>query len=307
MAVPIKRIDAVRKFNRFYTKHVGALNEGLLNSRFSLTEMRVLYELYAGENLTARDLSKSLSLDPAYLSRLLKKFKSEGLLKTERSATDGRQRFLTFTEEGKCAFTPFIEASRNEVTAILDPLSDATQTRLLAAMDYIASVLNPADEKSNPVVLRGHRPGDIGWVIHRHAVLYAREYGFDSSFEALVAQVAGEFLTNFDPQFEHCWIAERNDEILGSVFLVKKTKTTAQLRLLYVEPTARGLGVGRKLIDECIRFANHKHYEKLTLWTNSTLHAAIHLYEEAGFEMVEEEPHHSFGQDLVGQIWDLKL
>ncbi|MCC3304217.1 helix-turn-helix domain-containing GNAT family N-acetyltransferase [Sneathiella sp. HT1-7] len=307
MSVSVKHIDAVRKFNRFYTKHVGALNEGLLNSRFSLTEMRVLYELYAGENLTAGDLSKSLSLDPAYLSRLLKKFKSEGLLKTEKSETDGRQRVLTFTQQGRRAFKPFIKASRDEVETILSSLSDATQIRLLAAMNYIASTLDPVDGKSDPVIIRSHRPGDIGWVIHRHAVLYAREYGFDSSFEALVAQVAGEFLTNFDPQFEHCWIAERNDEVLGSVFLVKKTTTTAQLRLLYVEPTARGLGVGRKLIDECIRFANHKHYEKLTLWTNSTLHAAIHLYEEAGFEMVEEEPHHSFGQDLVGQVWDLKL
>lgn len=307
MAVSEKRINAVRKFNRFYTKHVGALNEGLLNSRFSLTEMRVLYELYSGDNLTAGDLVKSLSLDPAYLSRILKKFKSEGLLKTAKSARDGRQRVLIFTEEGRRDFAPFIKASQDEVAAILTLLSDAEQIRLIEAMNLISSTLAPAEEMTDPVIIRSHRPGDIGWVIHRHGALYAQEYGFDSSFEALVAKVGEDFLTNYDPEFEHCWIAERNDVILGSVSLVKKDLSTAQLRLLYVEPTARGLGVGRKLVDECIRFARRKNYVKVTLWTNSTLHAAIHLYEEAGFKLIDEEPHHSFGQDLVGQTWDLIL
>ncbi|MBO0333836.1 MarR family transcriptional regulator [Sneathiella sp. CAU 1612] len=307
MAVSEKRINAVRKFNRFYTKHVGALNEGLLNSRFSLTEMRVLYELYSGDNLTAGDLVKSLSLDPAYLSRILKKFKSEGLLKTAKSARDGRQRVLIFTEEGRRDFTPFIKASQDEVAAILTLLSDAEQIRLIEAMNLISSTLAPAEEITDPVIIRSHRPGDIGWVIHRHGALYAQEYGFDSSFEALVAKVGEDFLTNYDPEFEHCWIAERNDVILGSVSLVKKDLSTAQLRLLYVEPTARGLGVGRKLVDECIRFARRKNYVKVTLWTNSTLYAAIHLYEEAGFKLIDEEPHHSFGQDLVGQTWDLIL
>jgi DNA-binding MarR family transcriptional regulator/GNAT superfamily N-acetyltransferase len=307
MTVSLKRIDAVRKFNRFYTKQIGALNEGLLKSRFSLTEMRVLYELYAGNNLTAGDLAKSLSLDPAYLSRLLKRFKSEGLLKTERSANDGRQRILTFTTEGRQAFTPFIQASRDEVATVLAPLSDASQIRLLAAMNYIASTLDPTGGKPDPVIIRSHRPGDIGWVIHRHGALYAQEYGFDTSFEALVASVGSDFLSNFDPEYEHCWIAERNDEILGSVFLVRKDETTAQLRLLYVEPTARGLGVGRKLVDECLHFARRKSYKSMTLWTNSILHAAIHLYKEAGFELVDEEAHHSFGQDLVGQNWELEL
>jgi len=307
MAVSEKRINAVRKFNRFYTKHVGALNEGLLNSRFSLTEMRVLYELYSGDNLTAGDLVKSLSLDPAYLSRILKKFKSEGLLKTAKSARDGRQRVLIFTEEGRRDFAPFIKASQDEVAAILTLLSDAEQIRLIEAMNLISSTLAPAEEITDPVIIRSHRPGDIGWVIHRHGALYAQEYGFDSSFEALVAKVGEDFLTNYDPEFEHCWIAERNDVILGSVSLVKKDLSTAQLRLLYVEPTARGLGVGRKLVDECIRFARRKNYVRVTLWTNSTLLAAIHLYEEAGFKLIDEEPHHSFGQDLVGQTWDLIL
>jgi DNA-binding MarR family transcriptional regulator/ribosomal protein S18 acetylase RimI-like enzyme len=307
MPVSIKRVDAVRKFNRFYTKHIGALNEGLLNSRFSLTEMRVLYELYAGQNVTAGDICKSLSLDPAYLSRILKKFKSDGLLITEKKADDGRQRILTFTEEGRHELTRFVQASRDEVSAILAPLSDTAQVRLLAAMDYIAAILDPEDDRSEPVIIRSHRPGDIGWVVHRHGVLYAEEYGFDTSFEALVAQVGSDFLTNFDPEYEHCWIAERNDEILGSVFLVKKDEATAQLRLLYVEPTARGLGIGRKLVDECIRFARRKQYKTITLWTNSILHAAIHLYEEAGFKLVEEETHYSFGQDLAGQTWDLDL
>lgn len=307
MSVSEKRIDAVRKFNRFYTKHVGALNEGLLNSRFSLTEMRVLYELYTGDNLTAGDLVKSLSLDPAYLSRLLKKFKSEGLLETAKSERDGRQRNLIFTEEGRRVFAPFITASQEEVAAILAPLSDAEQIRLLEAMNFISSTLGSSEGKPAPIVIRNHRPGDIGWVIHRHGALYAQEYGFDCSFEALVAKIGEGFLTSYDPEFERCWIAERNDVILGSVFLVKKDMSTAQLRLLYVEPTARGLGVGHKLVDECIRFARHKNYEKITLWTNSILHAAIHLYEEAGFMLVDEEPYHSFGQDLVGQTWELNL
>ncbi|MZR21678.1 GNAT family N-acetyltransferase [Sneathiella chungangensis] len=307
MAVSEDRIDAVREFNRFYTKHVGALNEGLLKSPFSLTEMRILYELHTANELMAADLAKSLSLDPAYLSRILKRFKSAGLIETLRSVTDRRQRVLTLTEEGRRVFAPYIKASRDEVAAVLDALSEAEQTKLLTAMQAILSTLDGARQKATPVIIRAHRPGDIGWVIHRHGSLYASEYGFDDSFEALVAKVAGEFLEKFDPAFEHCWIAERNGGILGSVFLVKKDKTTAQLRLLYVEPSARGLSVGRNLVNECIAFARQKKYKTLTLWTNSILHAAIHLYEDAGFKLVNEEPHHSFGQDLIGQTWDLTL
>ena len=301
------RIDAVRRFNRFYTKQVGALNEGLLKSPFSLTEMRILYELNAHDGLTAVDLVKSLSLDPAYLSRLLKRFKSAGLLKTARSEKDGRQWVLSMTDKGRDVFAPFIQASRDEVAAVLKPLSVPEQVKLLGAMETILTLLGETDEKKEPFVIRSHRPGDIGWVIHRHGFLYAKEYGFDESFEALVAKVAGAFLENHDPKTEHCWIAERSGEILGSVFLVKKDNETAQLRLLYVEPSARGLGVGRKLIEECINFARHSRYKTITLWTNSILTAAIHLYEEAGFQLMEEEKHHSFGHDLVGQIWDLTL
>ncbi|MZR31716.1 GNAT family N-acetyltransferase [Sneathiella litorea] len=307
MAVSEKRIDAVRRFNRFITKHIGALNEGLLNSRFSLTEMRVLYELHTNDGLTAGDLAKLLSLDPAYLSRLLKKFKSEDLINTVKSTADGRLRFLSLTNEGRRVFAPFIEASRAEVATILEPLSDAEQIRLIASMNFISSTLDSPEKGTDPIIIRSHRPGDIGWVIHRHAVLYAHEYGLDASFEALVAKIGGEFLENYKPEYEHCWIADRNDEILGSVFLVQKDESTAQLRLLYVEPTARGLGVGRNLIEECIQFAGRKQYKKITLWTNSILHAAIHLYEEAGFKLVDEQPHHSFGKDLVGQTWDLVL
>ncbi|MEX1036755.1 MAG: helix-turn-helix domain-containing GNAT family N-acetyltransferase, partial [Sneathiella sp.] len=301
------RIDAIREFNRFYTKQVGALNEGLLKSPFSLTEMRILYELNFGEKLTAGDLVKSLSLDPAYLSRLLKKFKTAGLLHTVRSKTDGRQRVLELTKEGRRVFAPYVKASRDEVAAILAPLSDQVQARLVEAMKVILSILDTEPEKPAPVFIRAHRPGDIGWVIHRHGALYATEYAFDESFEGLVAKVAGDFLQEHDPAYEHCWIAERNGDVLGSVFLMKKDDVTAQLRLLYVEPTARGLGVGRKLVEECVTFARRKRYQTLSLWTNSILHAAIHIYEEAGFKLTDEEPHHSFGQDLVGQNWDLKL
>ncbi|WP_340150633.1 helix-turn-helix domain-containing GNAT family N-acetyltransferase [uncultured Sneathiella sp.] len=307
MAISETRIDAIRAFNRFYTKQVGALNEGLLKSPFSLTEMRILYELNFGEKLTAGDLVKSLSLDPAYLSRLLKKFKTAGLLETIRSETDGRQRVLALTKEGRRVFAPYVKASRDEVAAMLTPLSDNEQARLVSSMQEILSILDTETDKADPVIIRAHHPGDIGWVIHRHGALYAQEYGFDESFEGLVAKVAGDFLQEHDPAYEHCWIAEKNSEILGSVFLVKKDKTTAQLRLLYVEPTARGLGVGRKLVDECTSFARRKQYKTLTLWTNSILHAAIHIYEEAGFKLMDEEPHHSFGQGLIGQNWDLEL
>ncbi|TNE40568.1 MAG: MarR family transcriptional regulator [Alphaproteobacteria bacterium] len=299
------RIDMIRRFNRFYTKQVGALNEGLLKSPFSLTEMRILYELNAHEGLSAIDLVRELSLDPAYLSRILKKFKHDGLLKTRRSENDGRQWLLSMTEKGRDVFAPYIKASRDEVAAMLAPLDEASQQKLAAAMHQILLTFNA--EEPVPVTLRAHKPGDMGWVIHRHGALYAEEYDFDETFEALVAGVAADFINNFDPEWEHCWIAERADEILGSIFLVKKDETTAKLRLLYVEPSARGLGVGRKLVTACLDFARAKGYKTVTLWTNSILHAAIHLYEEAGFKLMEEEAHHSFGQDLIGQNWDLEL
>lgn len=307
MDISETRIDAVRRFNRFYTKQVGALNEGLLKSKYSLTEMRILYELNAHDRLTAIDLVRELSLDPAYLSRILKKFKAAGLLKSTRSKEDGRQWVLAMTEKGRTDFTPYTKASRDEVAELLNPLSDQEQLKLLAAMKTILETFGEAGGTPASFTIRSHQSGDIGWVIRRHGQLYFEEYGFDETFEALVAKVAGEFLENHNPKTEHCWIAERDGDILGSIFLVRKTDRVAKLRLLYVEPSTRGQGVGRKLIEECLDFARYNHYETVTLWTNSILGAAIHLYEEAGFELMDEEAHHSFGCDLIGQNWDLQL
>jgi|TARA_R100000005_G_scaffold69194_3_gene37071 DNA-binding MarR family transcriptional regulator/N-acetylglutamate synthase-like GNAT family acetyltransferase len=302
-----ERIDTVREFNRFYTRHVGALNEGLLKSPYTLTEMRILYELHSAGILTAAELATRLSLDPAYLSRLLKKFRSSGIVGSNRSPEDGRLRLLSLTTEGAEHFAPYIKASRDEVAAVLDNLPEEKQKELLAVMRLIRATLGDETLKPAPVMIRPHRPGDMGWVIHRHGVLYAREYGFDDMFEALVARIAADFIGKFNPAMENCWIAEQEGEILGSVFLVQKQGGTAQLRLLYVEPSARGMGVGRKLVAECIEFARRKQYEKITLWTNSILHAAIHLYEEAGFILTEQEPYFDFGQHLVGQTWELDL
>jgi DNA-binding MarR family transcriptional regulator/GNAT superfamily N-acetyltransferase len=306
MTILTQQIDSVRRFNRFYTKHIGALNEGLLNSRFSLTEMRLLYELNAESGQSAAILSKKLGMDPAYLSRILKDFRSKGLIETYPNAADGRQRDISLTEFGRETFAPFIQASRDEVAAVFTPLTLSERKQLLNAMDTITDLLS--DERTKrPFVIRPHRAGDIGWVIHRHARLYSDEFGFDTSFEGLVATIAGEFLESHDPKCEQFWVAERDGNILGSICLVRKDKITAKLRLLYVEPSARGEGVGSKLIDECLSFARHAGYTQMTLWTQDILKPAIRLYEKAGFTLSSEEKHHSFGQDLIAQNWDLDL
>jgi len=303
----IADIDTVRHFNRFYTRHVGALNESLLNSDFSLTEMRILYELYAGEELTAASLNKDLSLDPAYLSRIIKKFKIKGLIKTAPSALDRRKTILSLTNLGRATFIPFLKTSQKEVDSILSRLTDRQKKELLRSMRSILTLLGDDTLAQNPVHIRSHQPGDIGWIIHSHGKLYAEEYEFDGTFEAMVAQIAGSFLENHDPKKEHCWIAERDGKILGSIFLVRKDDITAKLRMLYVSADARGDGVGRKLVSECLNFARQAGYKKVTLWTNDILTAAIKLYVEAGFQLVHEENHVSFGQDLTGQTWDLTL
>lgn len=302
-----RRVDAVRRFNRFYTKQIGVLHEGLLGSPYSLTEVRVLYELAHREQPTAAELGKELGLDAGYLSRILRGFEKRGLIARVRSRTDGRQSLLSLTADGKKAFAPLNARSHDEVVDMLGRLSAAEQDHLIGAMRVIEMLLGARPESKVPYLLRPHQPGDMGWITHRHGVLYAQEYGWDETFEALVAEIAAKFIQNFDPKRERCWIAEREREIVGSVFLVRRSKTVGKLRLMYVEPKARGLGIGSRLVEECIRFARQAGYRKMVLWTNSVLAAARHIYEKAGFRLVHEEPHHSFGHDLVGETWELKL
>ena len=300
-------VDAMRRFNRFYTKQIGVLHEGLLGSQFSLTEVRVLYELAHRKKPTATLLAKELDLDPGYLSRILRRFETRRLVGRCNSTTDGRQSLLSLTPRGRKVFAPLNARSHREVAAMLRTLSATEQRHLLSAMETIERLLGDRPTPQVPYLLRPHQPGDMGWVIHRHGVLYAQEYGWDERFEALVAEIAARFIQHLDPKCERCWIAERAGEIVGSVFLVKKSKTVAQLRLLLVEPAARGLGIGGRLVDECIRFSRQARYRKIVLWTNSVLYAARHIYEETGFRLVHQESHHSFGHDLIGETWELKL
>ena len=301
------RIAAVRRFSRFYTRQIGVLQEGLHRTPFSLTEARVLYELAHQDNLTASELGKDLGLDGGYLSRILRGFEQRGLLEKKASDSDGRQNLLRLTKAGHTAFVPVNAGSETEIGAMLQALPAAKQRRLVQAMRTIESLLSPKDPARPPYVLRTHQPGDIGWVISRHGALYAEEYGWDDTFEALVAEIAGNFIRNFDPKRERCWIAEVDGENVGSVFLVKQSEEEAKLRLLLIESHARGLGLGVRLVDECIRFARQKGYRRLTLWTNDVLVTARKIYERAGFKLKEEERHHSFGHDLVGQYWELPL
>jgi DNA-binding MarR family transcriptional regulator/GNAT superfamily N-acetyltransferase len=307
VVVPSEHIDAVRRFTRFYTRRIGVLHEGLLGSPFSLTEGRVLFELAQRDGLTASELGKGLGLDAGYLSRILKGFEEKGLLIRRTSERDGRRSLLSLTAKGRAGFEPLDAQSRDEVGAMLAELPGPAQATLVSAMRIVEGLLAPERNPEPAVVLRPHRPGDMGWVIHRQAVLYHEEYGWDESFEALVAEICAGFIKSFDPTGERCWIAELGGEIVGSVFLVRQSEEVAKLRLLYVEPKARGLGLGCRLVRECIRFAKEAGYARMTLWTNDILHAARRIYVAEGFRLVQEEKHHSFGHDLVGQNWDLDL
>lgn len=307
-AIPAnQKIDAVRGFNRFYTRQIGVLREGLLQSPFSLTEARVLYEIARRPQPTATELCQELGLDAGYLSRILSKFEKSGLVSRSASRSDGRRILLKLSAKGRRTFATLDIRQRGEVASMLRPISPAGQSELVQAMQRIESLLGGRSE-SRPYVLRAHQPGDMGWVIHRHGALYAQEYGYDEQFEALVAEIAARFIQNFDAKRERCWIAEKGGGIVGSVFLVKESKTAAKLRLLLVEPSARGLGIGKRLVDECIRFARQAGYRKIVLWTQSELPAARHVYQQAGFRLVEEKPHRSWGrEDLVSEIWELDL
>lgn len=303
-----QRIAAVRRFNRFYTPLIGLLNEGYLESPFSLTQVRVLYELAYRDKTTASELCAVLSVDAGYLSRILGAFRRKGLIEQKPSKVDGRQNLLSLTKRGRQVFRPLDQRSHDQVGALLGRLSAAHQLRVVDAMGDIERLLgaSPAEPKV-PYILRPPHSGDMGWVVQRHGSLYAEEYGWDEQFEALVASIVAKFIQQYDPKRERCWIAEREGEPVGSVFLVKESEAEARLRLMLVEPKARGLGIGTRLVDECLRFARSAAYGKVVLWTNSVLTAARHIYQKAGFQLVNEEPHHSFGQDLVGETWQLEL
>jgi DNA-binding MarR family transcriptional regulator/N-acetylglutamate synthase-like GNAT family acetyltransferase len=300
-------IGAVRGFNRFYTRQIGVLDEGLLKSQFSLTQARVLYELAHRENPSASELAKDLGLDAGYLSRILAGFEESGLVRRKRSAADARQSILSLTPKGRRVFAPLDARSSREVGAMLERLEPAERSRLVAAMRTIQALLGGAPQPAVPYILRPPQPGDFGWVAARHGAIYAQEYGWDEHFEALVAEIVAKFIREFDARRERCWIAEREGVPVGSVFVVRGSDEVAKLRLLLVEPKARGLGIGARLVSECIRFARQAGYRKITLWTNDILTAARRIYEAAGFRLVEETRHHSFGKDLVGQNWELDL
>jgi len=301
----LQTLTAMRQFNRFYTRQMGLLNEGLLASEFSLTEGRVLYELARCETTTARSLGRALMLDAGYLSRLLKKFEARGLICRSPSSNDGRALVLGLTVAGRAEFSALDQASCKQAASLVAHLNPAGQQRLLAAMQTITALLAPAAESTPAYILRPLQVGDIGWIIHRQGLYYAREFGFDKSFEALVAEIAAGFVKNFDPRRERCWIAERQGAIVGSVFLMRESDQTARLRLLYVEASARGLGIGRRLVDEAICFARGEGYQHVTLWTNAQLLAARRLYEGAGFKLGAEERGEKFGSDFHGQTWAL--
>lgn len=302
------RVAAVRRFNRFYTRQIGILDRGVLHSPFSLAEVRVLYEIVHRKEATAAELAGDLGLDPGYLSRMLRRFHKLGLLRRQTAADDGRRRLITLTEKGRRTFATLDERQDKDVAALLAPLPAAGQRRLVESMHAIEQLLDARTESKPSYVIRQHQPGDMGWVTYRHGVLYWQEYGYDERFEGLVAKIVAEFIAQLDPARERCWIAEQDGEIVGSVFLMKKSTTVAQLRLLYVEPATRGHGIGARLVDECIRFARRARYRKITLWTQSELLAARRIYQKAGFQLTGERPHDSWGRrGLVAQTWELTL
>jgi DNA-binding MarR family transcriptional regulator/N-acetylglutamate synthase-like GNAT family acetyltransferase len=303
------RIAAVRRFNRFYTRQIGLLRKSFLDSSFSLTEARVLYEIGQGEAPTATDIARKLDLDAGYLSRMLRALEKRGLIARVRSKTDARRSNLALTARGRRTFEPIEARSQHDAGAMLANLTNADQMRLVSAMRGIEELLGaePEDAPAPSCTLRQARPGDFGWMVARHAVLYKQDYGWTEPFEGLCAQIVADFVNNYDAKRERCWIAEIDGENVGCVMLVKDSKDVARLRLLLVEPKARGLGIGERLVDECTRFARKCGYRKITLWTHSVLIAARKIYERAGFKLVSTEKHNSWGKPVVGETWDLEL
>ncbi len=305
-----RQIEGARAFNRFYTRQLGLLDEGLHSSPFTLTEVRVLYELAHAPGQTPSDIAGFLHLDAGYLSRILKKFEERGMVRRERSSDDARSSHLGLTPTGEAEFAPLDRASSEQVRALLAPLPAADRQRLLNSMAVVERLLGREEEAPDArFTLRSHQPGDIGWAIERHGRIYADEFRWNEEFEGLVASLFGAFLQKHDPERERCWIAEANGRRAGCAFLVQNAESadSAQLRCLLVEPSARGLGIGRALVEACIQFARQAGYRRMILWTNDVLVAARRIYEAAGFDLFEEEPHHSFGHDLVGQTWAMDL
>ncbi|MGF1467980.1 MAG: GNAT family N-acetyltransferase [Sandaracinaceae bacterium] len=300
------QVEAVRRFSRMYTRRIGVLAEGLLGSPHSLVEARVIYELAQRRGVRATDLAAVLELDRGFLSRVLKRLERRGLVHRRPSARDGRVKELRLSPSGRRAFRGLDAASRRQIADLLSQTSDHDRRRLVQAMERVQAIVEPTPSEAE-VGLRGPRPGDLGWVVERHGALYHAEYGWSVAFEALVATIVAEFARRFDERAERCWIAERAGERVGSVFLIRKTKATAQLRLLLVEPHARGLGIGRRLVRACTAFARETGYRRIVLWTNDVLYAARRSYEGEGYQLTEEEPHRSFGHALTGQHWALDL
>jgi DNA-binding MarR family transcriptional regulator/GNAT superfamily N-acetyltransferase len=301
------QIAAIRGFSRFYTRKLGIIEPKLLDSRWTLQEARIIYEIAARKNCTATELVRALGLDAGFLSRTLQALQRRQVVARQPSKTDRRVTEIALTTKGRAAFAELDSRSRRDVATLLGRLATEERAAVVNAMTAIEHMLEPPAPRQAGFLLRSHRPGDIGWVVSRHGALYAQEYGWDISFEALVAEIAAQFIRSYDPAREHCWIAEIDGEPVGSIFLVKASDDVAKLRLLLVDKKARGLGVGRALTEQCIRFAKDAGYRSITLWTQSTLAAARGIYQRAGFQQAKEEKHHSFGVDLVGETWEMKL
>jgi len=308
----VQQIDKIRAFNRFYTRQIGLLSEGLHKSTFSLTEARVLFELNSSGAQVVGKLATTLELDPAYLSRILTRFKKANLVTLTTDPSDRRMRIAELTQTGRATYIKLQTAARDEVASLIEPLSPNQRNALSQAMQSIQEILEPdlkesTKHRQQPIIIRDHQPGDLGWIVQRHGALYSSEYQWDTTFEGMVAEIAAKFLAKHDPHREGCWIAVYDGKPVGSVMLVRESDEVAKLRLLFVEPNARGLGIGQYLVDHCIAFAQRTRYQQIVLWTNGNLHAARHIYEKAGFVLLTEEPHHSFGHDLIGQRWKLDL
>jgi DNA-binding MarR family transcriptional regulator/GNAT superfamily N-acetyltransferase len=304
------RVAEVREFNRFYTGVIGVLAEGLLHTPYSLTEARVIFELAQRPETETIALRRALGLDPGYLSRVLARFETDGLVARQQSTVDGRRQVVRLSDAGRRVFATLDSRAAQDVAAILDRIADEDQRRLLAAMSTVRRILQA--QHDSPLVLRDLQPGDLGWVVQRNGAVYAAEYGWDASYEALVARIVAEFVEHRDPACERGWIAELDGDRVGCVFCVRadataRPGTTAKLRLLLVEPGARGAGVGSRLVEECLRYARQVGYRRMTLWTNDVLTAARSIYQRAGFTLVSSQPHHSFGHDLVGETWERDL
>jgi DNA-binding MarR family transcriptional regulator/GNAT superfamily N-acetyltransferase len=301
------QIAAIRGFSRFYTSRLGIIEPKLLDSPWTLQEARIIYEIAQCPGCTATDLARALGLDAGFLSRTLQALQRRQIVARKASKADRRASEIALTAKGRAAFSELDSRSRHAVAALLGKLEPSERAAVVDAMTVIEQALDPPAQKPAGFLLRSHRPGDIGWVVSRHGAVYAQEYGWDISFEALVAEIAAQFIRSYDASREHCWIAEIEGQPVGSIFLVKASDQVAKLRLLLVENKARGLGVGRALTEQCIRFAREAGYASITLWTQSILVAARGIYQRAGFRRIAEEKHHSFGADLVGETWELKL